>query len=66
MHKRNLLILAILIIPIFIGIGWLTTLLGVFNKEEKNQPFKLYYADNISPSHQLAIDEFNRLHAGNI
>ena len=66
MHKRQLLILAILIIPLFIGIGWLTTLLGVFHKEEKNQPVKLYYADNISLSHQLAIDEFNRLYAGKI
>jgi len=66
MHKRQLLILVILIIPIFIGLGWLTALLGVFHKEEKNQPVKLYYADNISPSHQLAIDEFNRLYAGKI
>jgi multiple sugar transport system substrate-binding protein len=66
MHKRYLLILAILIVPIFIGIGWLTTILGVFHKEEKNQPVKLYYADNISPSHQFAIDEFNRLHMGKI
>ncbi|MGD1045818.1 MAG: extracellular solute-binding protein [Bacteroidota bacterium] len=66
MHKRQLLILVILIIPIFIGLGWLAALLGVFNKEEKNQPVKLYYADNISPSHQFAIDEFNRLHFGKI
>jgi multiple sugar transport system substrate-binding protein len=66
MHKRHFLILALLIIPIFIGIGWLTTILDVFKKEEKNQPVRLYYADNISPSHQIAIDEFNRRFAGKI
>ena len=66
MHKRQILVLAILIIPIFLCIGWLTSFLSVFHKEEKYQPVKLYYADNISPSHQLAIDEFNRLYAGKI
>ena len=66
MHKRHFLILTILIIPVFIGIWWLTTILGVFHKEEKNQPVKLYYADNISFVHQMAIDEFNRQYAGKI
>ena len=66
MHKRQLLILAILVVSIFIGIGWLTAILGVFHREERNQPVRLYYADNISPSHQFAIDEFNRQHLGKI
>jgi multiple sugar transport system substrate-binding protein len=37
---------------------------GVF--EQRNPIRKIYYADNISPTHQLLIDKFNRLHAGKI
>lgn len=29
-------------------------------------PEKIYYADNISPTHKLLIDEFNKLHKGKI
>ena len=66
MHKRHYIILFLLIFPILAGVGWLTAILGVFRTEPVDRAVKLYYADNISPSHQLAIDEFNRLHRGRI
>jgi len=66
MRKSYVYASALVIVLIIIGIGWYPTLIDFFKIEEKNQPVKLYYADNISPSHQFAIDEFNRLHQGKI
>ncbi|MCX6122045.1 MAG: extracellular solute-binding protein [Ignavibacteriales bacterium] len=66
MQKRYVYVSVFIIVSVIIGIGWYPTLLDFFKVGEKNQPVKLYYADNISPSHQFAIDEFNRLYKGKI
>jgi multiple sugar transport system substrate-binding protein len=66
MRKRYVYASALLVVSVIIGIGWQSTVFDFFKTGEKNQPVKLYYADNISPSHQFAIDEFNRLHLGKI
>jgi multiple sugar transport system substrate-binding protein len=66
MRKRNYYASALIIVLVIIGIGWQSSLLDFLKNGETNQPVKLYYADNISPSHQFAIDEFNRLHKGKI
>ncbi|RPI04150.1 MAG: extracellular solute-binding protein [Ignavibacteriae bacterium] len=66
MRKRYVIASALIIVLIIIGIGWYPTLFDYFKIGAKNQPVKLYYADNISPSHDFAIQEFNRLHKGKI
>ena len=66
MRKKYLYPFVLLIISIIIGIGWPSVIIEVFKTGEKNRPVQLYYADHISPSHQFAIDEFNRLHRGKI
>jgi multiple sugar transport system substrate-binding protein len=66
MNRKYLFVLIIIVVPIIIGVGWLTSLFGVLQFGEKDTSVKLYYADNISPSHQFAIDEFNRLYKGKI
>jgi multiple sugar transport system substrate-binding protein len=64
MHKRHVVILILLFLPIIIGIGWLSKILGLFPSTTKYQPIEVYFADNISPSHQYVIDEFNRTYRG--
>jgi len=46
------------------GLAWI--LYEVVLPHGKNHLIQLYYADNISLSHQIAIDEFNRLYHGKI
>ncbi|MGK9475617.1 extracellular solute-binding protein [Melioribacter sp. OK-6-Me] len=43
-----------------------TTLFGDLLVTDDNEPVKIYFADNISPSHKTAIEKFNRLHKGEI
>jgi multiple sugar transport system substrate-binding protein len=66
MRKIYVYASVLLVVSVLIGIGWHSAVFDVFKTGEKNQPVKLYYADNISPSHQFAINEFNRLHLGKI
>ncbi|MBN1398691.1 MAG: extracellular solute-binding protein [Bacteroidetes bacterium] len=64
MGNKLLYISAILIAIAVIGIGWYIS--NVFLIKEKKQPIQLFFADNISPSHQLAIEEFNKLYKDKI
>jgi len=66
MRKRYIYASVLFIVAVIVGISWHSTVFDAFKPGEKNQPVKLYYADNISPSHQVAIDEFNRLYSGKI
>jgi multiple sugar transport system substrate-binding protein len=66
MRKRYVYASIFIILSVIIGISWNPTPLDIFKIGENNQPVKLYYADNISPSHEYAIEEFNRLHKGKI
>ncbi len=60
-------------IPIFIAAFLVIVFVSVFLLERlggfsdaSDGVVRVYYADNISPSHQWIIDEFNRLHRGRI
>jgi multiple sugar transport system substrate-binding protein len=66
MRKRYVYALSLLIVSVIIGIGWQSVIFDIFKTGGENRPVQLFYADNISPSHQLAIDEFNRIHKGKI
>ncbi|MGK9368421.1 extracellular solute-binding protein [Melioribacter sp. Ez-97] len=43
-----------------------TTLFGDLLVTDNKEPVKIYFADNISPSHKSAIEKFNRLYKGEI
>ncbi len=51
--------LLVLLLALVIGISYLSG-------NVVNSVTKIYYADNISPAHQIAIDEFNRQYKGKI
>jgi hypothetical protein len=47
-------------------VSWLSFFIGVFRRSESLEPVQVYFADNISHSHKLVIEEFNRLYRGKI
>jgi multiple sugar transport system substrate-binding protein len=66
MKKKYLFVLIVIVVAVIIGVGRLTSLFDVLQFGREDAPVRLYYADNISPSHQFAIDEFNKLYKGKI
>jgi multiple sugar transport system substrate-binding protein len=64
MRNRLIYSAVVIVVAVIIGLGWYVYKL--FPPQEIDHPVQLFYADNISPSHQLAIDEFNRLYRGKI
>jgi multiple sugar transport system substrate-binding protein len=66
LNKKRVVVLALFVVPIVIGVVWLSTAIGLFPRGESIKPVQLYFADNISPALQIAIDEFNRLHRDQI
>lgn len=66
MSKKWIVVLTLFVVSIVIGVVWLSTVIGIFPSGESIKPVQLYFADNISPALQTAIDEFNRLHRGQI
>ncbi len=66
MHRlefRTLILLLLTVLIVTIGVVTWPSLRHTPSPEE---PTRVYFADHISPAHQLAIEEFNRLHRGKI
>jgi multiple sugar transport system substrate-binding protein len=66
MNKRQLFIVILALIVSMILVGWLSLFTGVFRRSGSSEPIQVYFADNISHSHRLVIEEFNRLYRGKI
>jgi multiple sugar transport system substrate-binding protein len=66
MKRRSLIIVVIFIGLLSIGIGWMVIQGGYLSSTQSRRPVQVYFADNISPIHQYAIDLFNTLHKGDI
>jgi multiple sugar transport system substrate-binding protein len=66
LSKKWIVVLTLFVVSIVIGGVWLSTVIGIFPSGGSVKPVQLYFADNISPALQLAIDEFNRLHRNRI
>ncbi len=58
------IVVAVVLVIVFVSVFLVERLGG--SAGETDGVVRVYYADNISPSHQWAIDEFNRLHRGQI
>jgi multiple sugar transport system substrate-binding protein len=66
MNKKQLFIVIVALTLSIILIGWLSLFTGVFKRSGPLEPVQVYFADNISENHKLAIEEFNRLYRGKI
>ncbi|MCX6121223.1 MAG: extracellular solute-binding protein [Ignavibacteriales bacterium] len=66
MIKKHLFITVFVLTLVAIILGWLSMLTNVFSRSGSLEPVQVYFADNISQSHELVIQEFNRLYRGKI
>ena len=66
MHRRELRTLIPLALTVLIVTIGVITWPSVRHIPSPAEPTRVYFADHISPAHQLAIEEFNREHRGRI
>ena len=66
MNKKRLLIVILALTLSMILVGWLSFFTRVFSRSGSLEPVQVYFADNISYSRQLVIEEFNRMNRGKI
>ena len=66
MNKKRLLIVILALTLSMILVGWLSFFTRVFIRSGSLEPVQVYFADNISYSRQLVIEEFNRMNRGKI
>ena len=66
MKRSSFIVLASFLVLLVMGLGWFSLAAGFFHRSTPSKPVQIYFADNISRSLQLVIEEFNRLHRGAI
>lgn len=66
MKKKDLLILVLLGVFSLLLLFSMAVLFEIPADASKNMPVEIFFADHISPTHLLVIEEFNRIHQGKI
>ncbi len=66
MNKKQFFIVFFALTLSMILVGWFLLFTDVFKRTGSREPVQVYFADNISYSHKLVIEEFNQLYRGKI